>query len=444
MLSPRTIAVALASALLDGETDRQSLLQRGHRVLGRGGRWLAALIDRLQTAHPLSQRPRRRTVARFIRLDPGFLLACERYQFTLQYDSEAAPQMRPTTAAHDWSCYPLTTRTELAAWLGLSVPELDWFADRRRWEGVPIESVHRGPRLRHYRYRVLSKRFDQFRLIEAPKPRLKAIQRQILTAILNPVPPHHAAHGFRRGRSVRSFAAAHVGQAVVIRIDLQDFFPSIRLARIQTLFRCLGYPEDVADALAGLCTNTAPYDLWRTLSQPLTVNQQRQARLYNQPHLPQGAPTSPALANLAAYRLDCRLTGLAKASGGHYTRYADDLVFSGDVDFARSARRFHIHACAIAMMEGFAVHHRKTRIMRPGVRQQVAGVVVNRHLNVPRRDYDRLKAILHNCIHHGPASQNRDHLPDFRSHLLGRISFVAALHPSRGQRLQDLFAQIVW
>ena len=110
--------------------------------------------------------------------------------------------------------------------------------------------------------------------------------------------------------------------------------------------------------------------------------------LYAWPHLPQGAPTSPALANICAYRIDCRLTGLAEASGAVYTRYADDLAFSGGEDFERSAERFAIRAAAILLEEGFQVHHRKTRIMRQGVRQYLAGVVINEHVNVIRRDYD--------------------------------------------------------
>jgi hypothetical protein len=167
-------------------------------------------------------------------------------------------------------------------------------------------------------------------------------------------------------------------------------------------------------------------------------------RLYAQPHLPQGAPTSPALANLCAYRLDCRLAALAKSADATYTRYADDLAFSGEAAFARIVKRFQIHACATAMEAGFTVHHRKTRIMRQGVRQHLAGLVVNQRLNVRRADYDRLKATLTNCVRLGPQAQNRESHEDFYCHLLGRISFIAMIHPQRGQRLRKLFDQIVW
>jgi RNA-directed DNA polymerase len=112
--------------------------------------------------------------------------------------------------------------------------------------------------------------------------------------------------------------------------------------------------------------------------------------LYQRPHLPQGAPTSPALANLAADRLDCRLAGLAAACGARYTRYADDLVFSGPQPFARMVQRFYIAVCAIALEEGFEVHTGKTRIMHQSVSQRAAGAVLNQHVNAPRAKYDRL------------------------------------------------------
>ena len=153
---------------------------------------------------------------------------------------------------------------------------------------------------------------------------------------------------------------------------------------------------------------------------------------------------SPAIANLCAYRLDSRLFALATAAGGQYTRYADDLAFSGGDDFARHIKRFLVHVTATVAEEGFYVHHRKTRIMREGVRQHLAGVVVNKRQNIRRREFDRLKATLVNCQNFGPASQNRESHPEFRAHLEGRIAFVAQLNPDRGSRLRKLFNEIRW
>jgi hypothetical protein len=210
-------------------------------------------------------------------------------------------------------------------------------------------------------------------------------------------------------------------------------------AKPPTLIRSCG------SALAGLCTNSVPVDV---LSGPGAPAHGAESwclrRLYIQPHLPQGAPTSPALANLAAYRLDARLAGLARAFEAKYTRYADDLTFSGGDRLAPRLVRFVAHVGAIAIEEGFAVQHRKTRVMRPGVRQHVTGVVVNDHPNVARDAFDRLKAILHNCVRHGPAAQNRAGHADFRAHLAGRVAHVVMLNPARGARLRALFEQIAW
>jgi len=82
--------------------------------------------------------------------------------------------------------------------------------------------------------------------------------------------------------------------------------------------------------------------------------------------------------------------------------------------------------------------------MREGTRQQVTGVVVNSHPNLPRDEYDRIKATLTNCVRHGPASQNRENHPSFRAHLAGRISYVKMLNASRAARLQRLFDAIEW
>ena len=144
------------------------------------------------------------------------------------------------------------------------------------------------------------------------------------------------------------------------------------------------------------------------------------------------------------YRADCRLSALARAAGATYTRYADDLAFSGGEQFEKGVDRFAAHVAAILHEEGFAVNHRKTRVMRRGVRQYLAGVVTNEHPNVVRADFDRLKAILTNCARHGPASQNRDGHAAFRAHLEGRVAFVEMINPQKGARLRRIFEKIAW
>lgn len=334
----------------------------------------------------------------------------------------------PRQMAARWAGLPaIATIGDLAEWLRLMPEDLDWFADLK---GLGRRRLVR-PALAHYTYRLLTKPDGSARLIEAPKTRLKRLQRRVLTQILDRIPPHEAAQGFVRGRSIQSFAAAHTGRHVVVRMDLQDFFPSFSGARIQAFFRTAGYPEAVADLLGGLCTNAVPRAVcgeW----------------MYRRRHLPQGAPTSPALANSCFWRMDGRLAGLARSADARYTRYADDIAFSGGEDFSRHAERFVVSAAAILGEEGFAVNHRKTRIMRQGVRQHLAGIVANRHLNVARDDFDRLKATLTNCARGGPASQNREGHPAFRDHLLGRVAFVESVNAARGSRLRAIFERIVW
>jgi RNA-directed DNA polymerase len=334
----------------------------------------------------------------------------------------------------EWPVPSLPTPGRLADWLGLTAGELDWFADCKRWN--EDEEV----RLRHYTLRWLPKPSGRYRLLEVPKSRIKAIQRRLLDGLLVHVPPHDAAHAFRAGRSLLGFAAPHAAQRLVLRLDLRDFFPSIRASRVHALFRRLGYPVAVARLLTGLCTHAVAPGQWPNPAASDPAARQR----FAMPHLPQGAPTSPALANLCAWRLDTRLAGLATCAGAAYTRYADDLAFSGGRDFERSARRFQVQVMRIALEEGLEVNARKTRFMRPGVRQQLCGVVLNAHPNVRRDEYDRLKAILHHCIAHGPHTQNRAGVPDFRAHLLGRIAWVERLNPQRGAKLRASFARICW
>jgi len=204
----------------------------------------------------------------------------------------------------------------------------------------------------------------------------------------------------------------------------------------------MGYPESVAGLLTGLCTNSTPTDVLtcglRRLDDEGTWLRHRT------PHLPQGSPTSPALANLAAYRLDARLQGLAWAVSAQYTRNADDLVFSGDRDFQGCLKRLRVLINAIVLDEGFGIRHRKTHVMIAGTRQQVAGIRLNQHANIPRQTFDEFKAILHNCRRFGPDSQNRAGHAHFREHLQGRLAYWSAVCPERMKKLIKIFDQITW
>ena len=332
----------------------------------------------------------------------------------------------------------LATPGDLADWLGLPMTQLDWLADERRGHGRAEDG-----RLQHYRYRFVRKQGGKTRLIEAPKSRLKAIQRRILREILSVVPPHRCVNGFVAGRSCLTGAQVHAGEAVVATFDLSQFFPSIGLARVHGLFRCLGYPWAVARRLAGLCTTITPNCVFRRPPNAEQADWQVQM-VYRAPHLPQGAPTSPMLANLLAWTLDRRLHGLARAMEANYTRYADDLAFSGDTRFADGLGRFGKAVEAIVQEEGFLLNAAKTRVMPRTTAQRVTGIVVNEHCNVGRAEFDALKAVLHNCARTDPASQNRAMIADFRAHLGGRVSWVEQINPPRGAKLRRLYDLIDW
>lgn len=415
------LAQDLVDACIAGEQSADAILSRVSAVTRGPREAMLHLVDVYAQLCATSVRPRRRDVLRVVRdVEHGTLPLIGhvlKRRHAVRELSFVPPQMQPAIHGDAVKLPSLVTPQELAEWLGITIGELEWFSDLR-----DLNRRASSPQLGHYHYTVLNKRHGGVRLIEAPQARLKAVQRQIFMQILDRVPPYSAAaHGFVKGRSVHTFAAQHVGQAMLLRVDLTDFFPSVSGARVQSVFRTLGYPERVADLLGGICTTTTP----RGAFSGATLNARVLSdvtRLYLRPHLPQGAPTSPALANLCAFRLDCRLTGLADWLGATYSRYADDLAFSGDDELARRAEYVSAQIGAIVLEEGWAVQHHKTRSMRQGVRQQLAGLTVNTRVNIPRNAYDQLKAVLTNCVRHGPATQNRGGHPDFRAHLMGRVA----------------------
>jgi RNA-directed DNA polymerase len=329
----------------------------------------------------------------------------------------------------------------LALLLDLDQGELAWFADVRGLERTAGEA------LRHYRWHVVQ-RPHGVRLLAAPKPRLKEAQRRVLRHVLARVPVHDAAHGCVPGRSVRTAVAPHAGADVVLRMDLEGFFAGFAAGRVHgLLLGPAGLPEPVAHVLTGLVTTVVPAQVWRTLPAPAGIEaRERHRRLGSRlavPHLPQGAPTSPALANLLCYRLDRRLTGLAAAFGATYTRYVDDLTFSGDPEIGRA--RFAELVAGIVTDEGFRLNPGKSSATSAARRQSVLGAVVNVRPALSRRERDALRALLHNCARHGWATQTRGHDPaTFRDHVLGRVAWATSLDPVFGARLHALAARIDW
>lgn len=326
----------------------------------------------------------------------------------------------------------LKTPEDMARWLDMKLSRLAWLV--HHFSAGRAEN----PQKSHYFYHWLAKSKGGWRLIEAPKKSLKTVQRKILTEILEKIPPHDAAHGFQEGRSIVTNAKPHVGKAVVLKWDLQNFYPTVGFSRVVAIFRSVGYCREAAIWLARLTTTALPGNATFPPGEPSAMFP------YLRRHLPQGAPSSPMLANLSAFRLDLRLSGLAKSFGAAYTRYADDLTFSGDEKFGRSLKTFVPLVRQICRQERFRLHPQKRKVLRTHQRQSVAGVIVNTKLNGSRAEFDQLKAMLTNCIRLGPSTQNRAQHPSFSAHLQGRIAHAMQLNRVRGERLMSLYRKIDW
>ncbi len=297
------------------------------------------------------------------------------------------------------------TELDVANALGVTIGVLRWLSIHRPRETQP-----------HYVTFAIPKRSGGQRLITAPKKRLKAAQRALVTALIDKLPVAEPVHGFRAGRSVKTNAEPHVGRAIVLHMDLEDFFHTVSYARVRGYLIALGYGFPVAAVLSALVTEAE--------RQPVEVGEQ----VFHVPVGPrrcvQGAPTSPGLCNAITRKLDRRLAGLAKKLGWTYTRYADDLTFSSDDPTTVTA--MHEGAKRIVEAEGFRVNAKKTRVMRKGGAQRVTGVTVNRVLGLSRLERRKLRAAIHQ---HGAD-------PEWQARLDGHVAYVHMLNPGQAELLR--------
>lgn len=239
------------------------------------------------------------------------------------------------------------------------------------------EAVLKGFRPRYTRFEI-PKRAGGSRRIDAPDAATKKLQRAIDKRVFGGVRLHSAAMAYVRGRSFVHHAARHADRAVVVSMDLENFFGSIKRWRVEALARWLGWDEVAAARIADLCTLDGS--------------------------LPQGAPTSPRLANILSIPMDRRLAGLARSRGAVYSRYADDLVFSFDADEQDVVHEV-VHIAKLIIWESWdfemEVHHkRKLHIRRAGWnRQEVCGLVVNDGPpRLPRETRRALRAMRHQLL----------------------------------------------
>ncbi len=218
----------------------------------------------------------------------------------------------------------------------------------------------------HYREFELKKSNGGERLISTPKTYLKVTQWWILDNILRAAQLSAGVHGFRPGYSYVTNAKVHANARHILNVDIKSFFDSIRISQVANAFASLGYSEGGSLVLAALTTKDGA--------------------------APTGAPTSPMIANLILRDVDRALSDFAEANSLVYTRYADDLTFSGD-DWIDDGAVVVISD--IVGKAGFELNRNKTKFMGPGDRKEVTGVVVNDGLNAPREWRNWARGYLH-------------------------------------------------
>ena len=262
-----------------------------------------------------------------------------------------------------------------------------------------------------YKHYEIPKRRGGTRPIDEPLPSLKEIQRWVLGNILVPASSFMVspvAKAFMPGKSLRENARFHRGRKKVVALDISDFFPSIGFGAVYGAFEEMGYDKAVAVMLAKLCT-------FRKC-------------------LPQGAPTSPMLSNMVFKRLDDHIFHYCRKRGIQYTRYADDLTFSGD-DI--NTNHLVSYVKMLLATRQFVLNEEKTKVMSQGRRQNVTGVVVNEKLQVPRVYRDKIRQEVYYCIKFGVIGHMRKIVKpnwintpgQYLRYLLGKVNYVLQVNP---------------
>jgi RNA-directed DNA polymerase len=269
-----------------------------------------------------------------------------------------------------------------------------------------------------YRNFLIRKRNGGSREISAPTPQLRAVQDWMHINITPHLRVHAAAHGFVTGRSIVTNASLHCEQPILLKLDIKNFFGSVGRSPVYRAFRRLGYRREMADLMTSVVTLGGS--------------------------LPQGAPTSPALANNAAYGLDVRISAFAERRGIIYSRYADDLTLSGAGVADRSVRRT---VERIMRDEGFLPNEAKRRFVRPNERQSVTGIVVNSGLAWPRQRRRWLRQELHYLEQFGVAShltKKGSMRAGYRDFIYGHVYALNMLHPDEAATYLAVLDRLDW
>ena len=259
---------------------------------------------------------------------------------------------------------------------------------------------------KHYRKVKLPKKNGGFRTLSVPDEVLKSIQRQIAEVLLIHSPTSRYAKAYRFGSSTLRNAKHHVGKQVVLKLDILHFFDSIRYSTVKDkVFPEEIYAEPVRILLTMLC--------------------------YHKDALPQGAPSSPAITNIILYEFDEQIGQWCRERGIAYTRYCDDMTFSGDFNPAEVIRFVRLELKKM----GFLLNEQKTQILRPDQQQTVTGIVVNEKLSIPADYRRKLRQELYYCRKFGIQEHLQKiglEIPEntYRMQLLGKVNYVLQVHPN--------------
>ena len=257
---------------------------------------------------------------------------------------------------------------------------------------------------KHYRKAKLPKKNGGFRNLSVPDEVLKSIQKRIAEVLLIHMPVSRYAKAYRFGSSTLRNAKHHVGKQVVLKLDILHFFDSIRYSTVKDkLFPEEIYAEPLRILLTMLC--------------------------YHKDALPQGAPSSPAITNIILYEFDEQLGQWCREHGIAYTRYCDDMTFSGDFEPSEAIRYVRLELKKM----GFLLNEQKTRIQRPGQQQTVTGIVVNEKLSIPADYRRKLRQELYYCRKFGILEHMQKiglEIPEntYRMQLLGKVNYVLQVH----------------
>ncbi|MBD8662697.1 RNA-directed DNA polymerase [Rhizobium sp. CFBP 8752] len=249
-----------------------------------------------------------------------------------------------------------------------------------------------------YREYKIAKKSGGLRTLNEPLPTLKAVQKVIVHDIFRDVEPHKAAKAFRKNHTLRGNAVIHRRRPFMLKVDIKDFFSNIDQHAIYTLFYETGYTEQVARLLTGLCTLNGC--------------------------LPQGAPTSPMLSNLAMRSFDNAVFEHCVQNEIFYTRYADDMTFSAVDERVRNIIPFirsELKKCRLQINE------KKTSFSGTGARKYLTGVVVNERLNILKEDRKNLRQEMYYIRKfgiNGHLRKTENHSSNYIDRLAGRLNFA--------------------